>query len=32
MMDIIYSFENLIIVEKSKNYKQNTIDNLFSKN
>ena len=32
MMNIIFNFENLVIVEKSENYKQSTIDDLFSKN
>ena len=32
MIDIISSFENLVIVEKSENYKQSTIDDFFSKN
>ena len=31
MMNIIFSSENLVIVEKSENYKQSTID-LFTKN
>ena len=32
MMDIIFNFENPVIVEKSENYKRSTIDNFFSKN
>ena len=31
-MVIIFNFENLVIVEKSENYKQSTIDDFFSKN
>ena len=31
MMNIIFSSENLVIVEKSENYKQSAID-LFTKN
>ena len=32
MMDIIFKFENLVVVEKSENYKLSTIDDFFSKN
>ena len=32
MMDIIFNFENPVIVEMSENYKQSTIDDFFSKN
>ena len=31
MKDIIFNFENLVI-EKSENFKQSTIDDFFSKN
>ena len=32
MTDIIFNFENLVIVEKSEIYKQSIIDNFLSKN
>ena len=31
-MNIVFKFENLVIVEKSENYKQSTIGDFFSKN
>ena len=30
-MNIVFKFENLVIVEKSENYKQSTIGDFFSK-
>ena len=32
MMDITFNFENLVIVEKSKDYKWSIINDFFSKN